>query len=100
MQTVLGHPGIWWRSGCGKKGAGTVRGPVQFTFARSEDRIYQAEHSITRQVVTTEEKAKKQEKREFDSTMGRKSTVPYGLIACTVLYPPSMRLRQVSRKKI
>jgi len=63
----------------GKKGAGTVRGPVQFTFARSEDRIYQAEHSITRQAVTTEEEAKKQEKREFASTMGRKSTVPYGL---------------------
>lgn len=63
----------------GEKGAGTVRGPVQFTFARSEDRVYQAEHSITRQAVTTEEEAKKQEKREFASTMGRKSTVPYGL---------------------
>ncbi|MGB2867109.1 MAG: type I-C CRISPR-associated protein Cas7/Csd2 [Bacteroidota bacterium] len=63
----------------GEKGAGTVRGPVQLTFARSEDRIYQAEHSITRQAVTTEEEAKKQEKREFASTMGRKSTVPYGL---------------------
>lgn len=63
----------------GEKGAGTVRGPVQFTFSRSEDRIYQAEHSITRQAVTTEEEAKKQEKREFASTMGRKSTVPYGL---------------------
>jgi len=63
----------------GEKGAGTVRGPVQFTFARSEDRIYQAEHSITRQAVTTKEEAKKQEKREFASTMGRKSTVPYGL---------------------
>lgn len=63
----------------GEKGAGTVRGPVQFTFSRSEDRIYQAEHSITRQAVTTEEEAKKQEKREFASTMGRKHTVPYGL---------------------
>ncbi len=63
----------------GEKGAGTVRGPVQFTFSRSEDRIYQAEHSITRQAVTTEEEAKKQEKREFASTMGRKSTVPYAL---------------------
>lgn len=63
----------------GDKGAGTVRGPVQFTFARSEDRIYQAEHSITRQAVTTEKEAKMQEKREFASTMGRKSTVPYGL---------------------
>lgn len=63
----------------GEKGAGTVRGPIQFTFARSQDRIYQAEHSITRQAVTTEEEAKRQEKREFASTMGRKSTVPYGL---------------------
>lgn len=63
----------------GKKGAGTVRGPVQFTFARSQDRIYQSEHSITRQAVTTEEEAKKQEKREYASTIGRKSTVPYGL---------------------
>ncbi|NLD38371.1 MAG: type I-C CRISPR-associated protein Cas7/Csd2 [Desulfatiglans sp.] len=63
----------------GEKGAGTVRGPVQFTFSRSEDRIYQAEHSITRCAVTTEEEAKKQEKREFASTFGRKSTVPYAL---------------------
>lgn len=63
----------------GEKGAGTVRGPVQFTFARSEDRIYQAEHSITRCAVTTEENAKKQENREHASTFGRKSTVPYAL---------------------
>jgi CRISPR-associated protein Csd2 len=63
----------------GDRGAGTIRGPVQFTFARSEDRIYQAEHSITRCAVTTEEDFKKQEKREFASTFGRKSTVPYAL---------------------
>jgi CRISPR-associated protein Csd2 len=65
----------------GKKPAGTVRGPVQFTFARSKDRIYQAEHSITRCAVTTEEDAKKQmdKEREFASTFGRKSTVPYAL---------------------
>ena len=60
-------------------GAGTVRGPVQFTFSRSADRIYQAEHSITRLCVTTEEEAKKQETREHASTFGRKSTVPYAL---------------------
>ena len=63
----------------GDKGAGTVSGPVQFTFSRSKDRIYQAEHSITRCAVTTEEDAKKQEKREHASTFGRKSTVPYAL---------------------
>jgi CRISPR-associated protein Csd2 len=63
----------------GEKGAGTVRGPVQFTFSRSEDRIFQAEHSITRCAVTTEEDRKKQENREFASTFGRKSTVPYAM---------------------
>lgn len=63
----------------GKKGAGTVRGPVQFTFSRSIDRIYQAEHSITRCAVTTEKEAKEQEKREHASTFGRKATVPYAL---------------------
>lgn len=63
----------------GKKPAGTVRGPVQFTFARSINRIYQAEHSITRCAVTTTEEAKAQEKRENPSTFGRKATVPYGL---------------------
>jgi len=63
----------------GDKGAGAVRGPVQFTFSRSEDRIYQAEHSITRCAVTREEDAKKQEKREHASTFGRKATVPYAL---------------------
>jgi CRISPR-associated protein Csd2 len=63
------------------RGAGTVRGPVQFTFARSEDRIYQAEHSITRCCVTTENERNEQAKkdREFASTFGRKATVPYAL---------------------
>lgn len=57
----------------GKKGVGIVRGPVQFTFSRSEDRIYQAEHSVTRCAVTKEEDLKK------ERTFGRKSTVPYAL---------------------
>ncbi|HPU86402.1 MAG TPA: type I-C CRISPR-associated protein Cas7/Csd2 [Candidatus Latescibacteria bacterium] len=66
-------------TGAKGEGAGTVRGPVQFTFSRSEDRIYQAEHSITRCAVTTPEEAKAQEAREHASTFGRKSTVPYAL---------------------
>ena len=44
------------------KNAGQVRGPIQFTFARSVDAIAAAEHSITR--------------------MGHKATVPYGLYVC------------------
>lgn len=63
----------------GDKGAGTVRGPVQFTFSRSEDRIFQAEHSITRCAVTTQREADAQENREHASTFGRKSTVPYAM---------------------
>jgi CRISPR-associated protein Csd2 len=63
----------------GDVGAGTVRGPIQFTFSRSEDRIFQAEHTITRCAVATKEEKEKQKDREFASTIGRKSTVPYAL---------------------
>jgi CRISPR-associated protein Csd2 len=62
-----------------EKNAGTVTGPVQFTFARSEDRVYQAEFAITRCAVATQKEADSQKDREFPSTIGRKSTVPYGL---------------------
>lgn len=57
--------------------AGQVRGPVQFTFARSVDPIVALEHSITRMAVTTPEEAEKQSGE--NRTMGRKNTVPYGL---------------------
>jgi CRISPR-associated protein Csd2 len=56
---------------------GQVRGPIQITFARSLDPISISEHSITRMAVTTEEEAKKQV--GDNRTMGRKSTIPYGL---------------------
>lgn len=56
---------------------GQIRGPVQVTFARSVDPIVATEHSITRMAVTSE---KESEKQDGDNrTMGRKSTVPYGL---------------------
>lgn len=62
------------------KNAGQVRGPIQFTFARSIDSIAAAEHSITRMAVATE---KESEKQSGDNrTMGRKATVPYGLYVC------------------
>jgi len=53
--------------------AGQVRGPVQFAFARSVDRIFSAEHTITRMAVTKEADLEK------ERTMGRKFTIPYGL---------------------
>lgn len=62
------------------KNAGQVRGPIQLTFSRSVEPIMSSEHSITRVAVTTEAEAKKQS--GDNHTMGRKSTVPYGLYVC------------------
>lgn len=56
-----------------RKTAGQVRGPIQFTFARSVDPIVTMEHSITRMAVTNEKDLEK------ERTMGRKNTVPYGV---------------------
>lgn len=60
---------------------GQVRGPVQLTFARSIDRIFQQEITITRKSVTTQDDAEAQIKKDgnITGTMGRKSIVPYGL---------------------
>ncbi|WP_235945691.1 type I-C CRISPR-associated protein Cas7/Csd2 [Saccharibacillus alkalitolerans] len=55
-----------------KVNCGQVRGPVQFTFARSIDPIFSQETTITRQAVT-------QEGADKDREMGRKHIVPYGL---------------------
>jgi CRISPR-associated protein Csd2 len=56
---------------------GQVRGPVQFTFARSVEPIVALEHSITRMAVATQGEAEKQQ--GDNRTMGRKHTVPYGV---------------------
>jgi CRISPR-associated protein Csd2 len=53
---------------------GQVRGPVQMTFAQSQDAIMPMEVSITRSSVTNEKDALKN-----DRTMGRKHIVPYAL---------------------
>lgn len=52
---------------------GQVRGPVQISFARSQEPILPLEVSITRLSVT------KKEDRDKERTMGRKHIVPYGL---------------------
>jgi CRISPR-associated protein Csd2 len=62
------------------KNAGQVRGPIQLTFARSIEPIMSSEHSITRVAVTTDKESKSQS--GDNHTMGRKSTVPYGLYLC------------------
>lgn len=55
--------------------AGQVRGPVQFSFAKSVEPILPLEISITRMAATTEKDAEEKGGR----TMGRKHIVPYGL---------------------
>lgn len=56
---------------------GQVRGPVQLSFARSIDTVFNVEFAVTRCAVTTEDEAKKQS--GDNRTMGRKFTVPYAL---------------------
>jgi CRISPR-associated protein Csd2 len=56
---------------------GQVKGPVQLSFAKSEDPVIPLEVSITRMAVTTEKEAEAQS--GDNRTMGRKHIVPYGL---------------------
>src|SRR5258705_12918284 len=53
---------------------GQVRGPVQLPFARSIDRVFTTEHTISRQAFTGEKDVK-----SGTGTFGRKHTVAYGL---------------------
>lgn len=70
------------------KNAGQVRGPIQFTFARSVDPILFTEHSITRMAVATEKEQEKQIGQ--NRTMGRKATIPYGLYVAYGFISPSL----------
>jgi len=63
--------------------AGQVRGPVQFTFARSIDPILSLDLSITRKARTTEERMETGE-----TEMGRKPIVPYGLYQAHGFFNP------------
>jgi CRISPR-associated protein Csd2 len=69
--------------------AGQVRGPVQFSFARSVDPILPLEASITRMAVAEKvpgaktmadyEKWENEQEEDKLRTMGRKALIPYGL---------------------
>ncbi|MBI4860361.1 MAG: type I-C CRISPR-associated protein Cas7/Csd2 [Candidatus Riflebacteria bacterium] len=76
---------------------GQIRGPVQFSFAESLDRVLQLDATITRCCVASEK-----EKKETDSagaeetghrTMGRKHVVNYGLYRANVYFSPAFALR-------
>lgn len=69
--------------------AGQVRGPVQFSFARSVDPILPLDASITRMAVAEKvsgaktaadyEKWENEQEEDKLRTMGRKALIPYGL---------------------
>lgn len=71
--------------------AGQVRGPVQFSFARSVDPVLPLDLSLTRMAVAEDVKGAKssadiqkwEDEQEEDKlrTMGRKQLIPYGLYA-------------------
>lgn len=63
--------------------AGQVRGPVQFTFARSQHPVAPLDLSITRQARTTTARM-----ATGSTEMGRKPIVPYGLYRAHGFYNP------------
>jgi CRISPR-associated protein Csd2 len=67
----------------GDYNAGQVRGPMQFTFARSVDPIVPSEVAITRVAITKEGEQKETE-------IGRKASVPYGLYVAKGFYSPML----------
>jgi len=76
---------------------GQVRGPLQFTFARSIDPVVPLDVSITRVAVTREEDMKVVVGEDgSDATggkrteMGRKALVPYGLYRAHVFFNPHL----------
>ncbi|MEK5036737.1 type I-C CRISPR-associated protein Cas7/Csd2 [Sporosarcina sp. FSL K6-3457] len=75
-----------------KFNAGQVRGPVQITFARSVDRVFPSDISITRVALTnaTDVKGGNPEATEARSgQMGRKAYLPYGLYIAYGFYTPA-----------
>lgn len=66
---------------------GQIRGPLQVTFAESQDKILQLDLSITRCAVANQAEAEK--KGDDNRTMGRKYAVPYGLYRCHAHFSPA-----------
>lgn len=75
---------------------GQVRGPIQFSFAESLDKVLQLDATITRCCSTSEKEKKEQEKQsEGDEktggnrTMGRKYNIDYGLYRAHIYFSPA-----------
>ena len=73
--------------------AGQVRGPVQFTFAKSVDPIFRLDNSITRIAIT-----KEADKKRKETEMARKPIVPYALYVAHGFYNPYFALEPKTKK--
>lgn len=75
---------------------GQVRGPIQFSFAESLDKVLQLDATITR-CCSTSEKENKDLKKQSESeektggnrTMGRKYNIDYGLYRTHIYFSPA-----------
>jgi CRISPR-associated protein Csd2 len=70
---------------------GQIRGPLQFTFSESLDKVLPLDSTITRCAVASVDEEKKQAAAESgDSrTMGRKYGIDYGLYRCHIHFSPA-----------
>ncbi|MBS1828153.1 MAG: type I-C CRISPR-associated protein Cas7/Csd2 [Acidobacteria bacterium] len=96
-KTDEGEDGAKGKSGKKQKlwNCGQVRGPVQFSFSRSIDRIQPLTHTITRVALTNSSdrggkavSEEGEEEKAGSGQMGRKHGVPYGLYRAHIFVSP------------
>lgn len=69
---------------------GQIRGPLQFAFAESLDRVLQLDATITRCAVASKDELKQVESEETGNrTMGRKHVVNYGVYRTHIYFSPA-----------
>ena len=74
---------------------GQIRGPIQFTFSESLDKVLPLNATITRCAVASEKEQKEAQKQAEESesggnrTMGRKFGIDYGLYRCHIHFSPA-----------
>jgi CRISPR-associated protein Csd2 len=72
---------------------GQIRGPLQFAFSESLDRVLQLDATITRCAVASEKEKKESDSAESEETgnrtMGRKHVVNYGLYRTHIYFSPA-----------
>jgi CRISPR-associated protein Csd2 len=67
---------------------GQIRGPLQFTFSESLDKVLPLDPAITRCAVASEDE-KNPEEGSGNRTMGRKHGIVYGLYRCHIHFSPA-----------